>query len=198
MIKIPDIGNTTIWPVANEKGFYETLFHSYYADLCKLSFNIIKDKDKAEDVVQEVYVQLWQRRQSVEFSYSIKSYLFKSVYNKSITEYHKIIKRPTIDIHEHTDAVQTSANSEQEVQLNDIKTALHQAIGTMTDGCRTIFLMSREESLSYKEIADVLGISVKTVENQMGKALKHLRENLKEFILLYLFFINIIGVIDYL
>ncbi|MFN8417089.1 MAG: RNA polymerase sigma-70 factor [Cytophagaceae bacterium] len=191
MIKIPDIGNTTTWPESNEKGFYETLFHSYYADLCKLSFNIIKDKDKAEDVVQEVYVQLWQRRNSIEFTFSIKSYLFKSVYNKSITEYHKIIKRPTIDVHEHTEVLFAASNGEQQAQLNDVTNALHKAIGSMTDGCRTVFLMSREESLTYKEIAEVLGISIKTVENQMGKALKHLREHLKEFILLYLFFINL-------
>lgn len=188
MKKKVDIGATTYWPEKEEEqAFYQTLFHTYYADLCKFSFSIIKDKAKAEDIVQDVFIMLWQKRRSISFSFSIKSYVFKSVYNKSITAYHQHTKRIKVDLEEASGAAE-GVTAVEWTQAEELKEAIAKAIAEMTDGCRTIFLMSREEALSYKEISDILGISIKTVENQMGKALKHLRIHLNEYLILILFF----------
>jgi len=177
------------WPAENQEAFFESLFQTYYKQLCKFSFRIVRDKDIAEDVVQTCFVNLWKKKDSTVLKSSFKSYLFRSVYNRSINEYARAKKYKNEDV-SVLDSVHTSRNEDPllALQAQDTQKKIDQAIGAMPDGCRTIFLMSREEQLSYKEIAELLDISVKTVENQLGKALRILREHL--FILFIIFCIS--------
>lgn len=171
------------WP-EDQEAFLESLFHTYYKILCRFSFRIVHDKDKAEDVVQTCFVNLWQKKDSINIQSSFKSYLYRSVYNRSINEYtrsRKIIQEDISVLNEVSSSV--SEDPELLLQAKETQQKIDQAISFMPDGCRTIFLLSREEQLSYKEIAETLGISVKTVENQMGKALRILREHLFYLIL---------------
>jgi RNA polymerase sigma-70 factor (ECF subfamily) len=167
------------WPSDNQEAFFEALFHTYYKQLCRFSFRIVHDKDKAEDVVQTCFVNFWQKKDSTKIQTSFKAYLFRSVYNRSINEYtrsKKIIQEDISIIHDFSAAF--ADDPLLQLQAQETQKKIDQAILAMPDGCRTIFLMSREEGLSYKEIAETLEISVKTVENQLGKALRILREHL--------------------
>ena len=177
------------WPAENQEAFFESLFQTYYKPLCKFSFRILRDKDIAEDVVQTCFVNLWKKKDATVLKTSFKSYLFRSVYNRSINEYARAKKYRNEDV-SVLESVQTSRNEDPllVLQAQDTQKKIDQAIAAMPDGCRTIFLMSREEQLSYKEIAELLEISVKTVENQLGKALRILREHL--FILFIIFCIS--------
>lgn len=167
------------WPSDNREAYFEALFHTYYKQLCRFSYRIVRDKDKAEDVVQTCFVNFWEKRNAISIQSTFKAYLFRSVYNRSINEYtrsKKIVNEEISTLNE----VSGSASVDPILILEgeEIQRKIDNAIAAMPDGCRTIFMLSREDLLTYKEIAEMLQISVKTVENQMGKALKIMREHL--------------------
>jgi RNA polymerase sigma-70 factor (ECF subfamily) len=171
--------NEKEWPSENREEYFEALFHTYYKQLCRFSFRIVHDKDKAEDVVQTCFINFWQKRESISIQTSFKAYLFRSVYNRSLNEYtrsKKIINEEISVLNETSGSV--SEDPILLLQAEEIQKKINQAIAAMPDGCRTVFMLSREDQLSYKEIAEMLQISVKTVENQMGKALRIMREHL--------------------
>lgn len=178
--------NEKEWPSENREAYFEALFHTYYKQLCRFSFRIVHDKDKAEDVVQTCFINFWQKRESVTIQTSFKAYLFRAVYNRSINEYtrsKKIINEELSVLNEASGSI--SDDPELLLQAQDVQKKIDQAIAAMPDGCRTVFMLSREDQLSYKEIAEMLQISVKTVENQMGKALRIMREHLFALVLAY-------------
>lgn len=178
--------NEKEWPSENREAYFEALFHTYYKQLCRFSFRIVHDKDKAEDVVQTCFINFWHKRETIRIQTSFKAYLFRAVYNRSINEYSrskKIINEEVSVLNETGGSV--SDDPELLLQAQDVQKKIDQAIGAMPDGCRTIFMLSREDQLSYKEIAEMLEISVKTVENQMGKALRIMREHLFVLLIAY-------------
>ena len=173
------------WPAEEQDAFLEALFHTYYKMLCRFSFRIVHDKDKAEDVVQTCFINLWQKRESTTIQSSFKSYLYRSVYNRSINEYTRSKNIVNEDLSVLSDMHHSASDDPDLIlQAKETQQKIDHAIQSMPDGCRTVFLLSREEQLSYKEIAETLNISVKTVENQIGKALRILREHLFYLILL--------------
>ncbi len=175
------------WPAENQEAFFEDLFHTYYKQLCRFSFRIVHDKDLAEDVVQTCLINFWQKRDSLSIQTSFKSYLFRSVYNRSINEYLRTKKHTNEEI---SVLNETSGSPVDDplllIEAQETQKKIDAGIAAMPDGCRTVFMLSREEQLSYKEIAEMLQISVKTVENQMGKALRILREHLLSLFLAFL------------
>lgn len=171
--------NEKEWPSENREAYFEALFHTYYKPLCRFSFRIVHDMDKAEDIVQTCFVNFWQKRESVTIQLSFKAYLFRSVYNRSINEYtrsKKIINEDISVLNETGGSI--SDDPILLMQAQEMQKKIDKAIAAMPDGCRTVFMLSREDQLSYKEIAEMLQISIKTVENQMGKALRIMREHL--------------------
>lgn len=180
-------GNEKEWPLENKEAFFEALFHTYYKNLCRFSFRIVRDKEKAADVVQSCFINFWQKRDTVTIHVSFKSYLFRSVYNRSINAYNESKKTA----YEQLSVLEEVSSSQAhdpllQLQAQEMEKKIARAIGSMPEGCRTVFLLSREEQLSYKEIAEMLEISIKTVENQMGKALRILREHLFTLCTLFL------------
>jgi RNA polymerase sigma-70 factor (ECF subfamily) len=176
---------------------FESLFKKHYEELISLSFNIIRDKDSAKDVVQEVFVNLWKNKGSINFGGQIKHYLFKATAHTSLN--HLRSSRKLYRLEDYDQVKHLAANPGTETaSFKELELRSRQAIDRLPAQCKTIFLLSRHEGLKYQEIADTLGLSVKTVETQMGIALKKLRDDLKPFLALeFMAILVVIGALLY-
>ena len=139
---------------------------------------MVRQSDIAEDLAQDVFVRLWEKRESLNITSSIGAYLRRMAINEGISHLrkNKKVSFEEFDKSQHADVVMSA---EDAYLGQELKHKIQSAIDTLPPRCRIIFQLSRHEELTYKEIAQKLDISVKTVENQMGKALKILRELLK-------------------
>ena len=181
-----DAAITRLLKESNETEF-EELFKGYYKALCRYAYTLIRDLAPAEDIVQHVFYRLWEKREGLNLSGSIAAYLYKSVYHSSLNYLkHEKIRR-SHQTHIVRQMKDISDTASKKVLLGYLEQRLHTAINELPQQCRTIFQMSRFDELRYREIGDRLGISIKTVENQMGKALKFLRAKLIDFLPLLLF-----------
>jgi RNA polymerase sigma-70 factor (ECF subfamily) len=164
----------------DENRFIEVLFKKYYSPLCRTVNRIVNDTDAAEDLVQDVFMKVWNNRQTLEINLSIKSYLYRSAINSALNYLEKNKKKVHL---EESNFLEPSVNdAEDQLHFNEVQQRVKEATDALPPACKTIFILSRQENMSYKEIADSLQISPKTVENQMGKALKHFREYLSVYI----------------
>ena len=171
----------------SDKYLIEKLFEEYYATVLLYSISIVKDKDDAEDIVQRVFISLWRKMDSIDFHTSARAYLYRSVYHASLDLLkHKKIRKRYEDEVKKTNRVIHAANNDEK----ELSEKIESAINGLPDQCRKIFKMNRYDRLRYKDIAAVLHISEKTVENQMVKALRILRERLKDYLPVILFLIN--------
>lgn len=167
---------------------YEHVFKTWYAPLCRYGWTILKDKEEAEDVVQQVFISLWEKRETLEVKVSLKSLLYKYVYNAGLNRVQQ--KKVRSNYAKEAQVVQLNyTEAEKKLEEKELSNKIEKSIDGLPEQCAKIFRMSRFQHLKYQEIADQMGLSVKTVENQMGKALKLLRENLKEYLPFVLFFI---------
>jgi len=150
------------------------LFDLHYDDLCRYAFSLLENKEIAEEIVQEIFIYLWEKRQSINISASVKNYLFKSVKNQSInyfkSKYAKISSQ-TIDIDEYN----TNNLIIEKSDIKELSEISRNAIDSLPERCALVFKLSRNFGMTYNEIAESLQISVKTVENQMTIALKRIR-----------------------
>ncbi len=156
----------------------EALFKQYYTLLCRTAVRFTKDTEAAEDLVQEVFCKIWQNREVLDISSSYKGYLVRSVTNQALNY---LEKQKRLVLTEDSSPFENtySANTTMELlEGSEMESKIQHALEALPPQCRLIFEMSRFEEMSYKEIADSLTLSPKTVENQMGKALKILRHKL--------------------
>ncbi len=181
-IHLPEIKN------GNQKAF-EVVFKALYGDLCRYAYSILKDKDESEDLVQNTFVIFWEKRDQILIMGSLKSYLYKSVYNHFLNKIKHLGVRQ--EHQNHFKYTNSEAYSDTGNVANELENRIDQAIERLPTQCGKIFKMSRYEELKYQEIADVLDISVKTVENQIGKALKLMRLELSEYLVSLLIFFSI-------
>jgi RNA polymerase sigma-70 factor, ECF subfamily len=160
------------------------VFYDHAENLVRYAATILKDTDDAEDIVQQLFVAIWDKRNIPDVTTSLKSYLYRSVYNSSLNKLkQQKVKESYATYAEYVnDGLTAGANAF--VEQKETALIIEKAINELPEQCRLVFTMSRMEQLKYQEIADKLGISIKTVENQMGKALRHMRERLKDYILL--------------
>ena len=163
------------------KADFEKLFNTYYSNLCAYANNFLKDVDASEEVVQEVLFKLWANRESIEITSSVKSYLFRAVRNASLNALKHINIREDYKQQNEYER-QDELSSEDEMIVSELEQKIRLTIDLLPMERKKIFIMSRYEGLKYKEIADKLNISVSTVENQMVKALKFLRDELKDYL----------------
>ncbi|HSY76298.1 MAG TPA: RNA polymerase sigma-70 factor [Bacteroidia bacterium] len=168
---------------------FESVFKAHYKPLCSYAMAMLKDIDQADEVVQQVFCKIWERRSSLQITSSVKAYLYRSVRNDCLNQIkHTKIKEQYIK--HSTDHLNRSSDSASHKLLGrELEIKIQEAIDELPEQCAVIFRLSRFEELKYKEIAEQLSISIKTVENQMGKALKLLRVKLAEYISLAVIFI---------
>ncbi len=169
------------------KNALKTIFDSYYRPLCNYAFQFINDTDQAEEVVQDLMVRLWEKRNTLTIGTSLKNYLYRSVRNQCINLIqHEKVKQ--LHAQKIKDALFTEEAADSYHLEPELMDRLEAGIEALPEKQREIFRLSREEGLKYREIAGQLHISLKTVEAQMGLALKTLREKFKGSILLLIFF----------
>jgi RNA polymerase sigma-70 factor (ECF subfamily) len=164
-------------------------FNTFYIDLCKRSYRIVNREDVAEDIVQDVFVNVWKTYGNLPILDSPKAYLSRLVFNRSIDW---LRKNKNLCYEWPVEAIEVafdSLDSPKEFTSDQIIKKLHELVDLLPERCREVFVLSRFEDLTYKEIANKLGISVKTVENHMSKAFKFIRSSFpKEMLLAFYFF----------
>lgn len=164
------------------EGVFEQVFRKHYGSLCAYGRSILRDADEAEEIVQTVFVNIWEKRTEIEITQSLKSYLYRAVHNHCLN---RIKHQKVRDEHQQYAAYHQETTYEsvsQTVYKNELEQQLSVAIEKLPEQCRIIFKLSRFDELKYQEIADQLGLSIKTVENQIGKALKILRTELADYL----------------
>jgi len=168
---------------------FEALFRAHYSVLCSYANHFLKDIDAAEEVVQEVMLRIWTNRESLIIGTSMKSYLFRAVRNGCMNVLKHLNIREDYRSYKERETGENQRSQEDEMIMAELELKIRRAIDHLPLERRKVFILSRYEGLTYSQIAAKLGISVKTVENQMGKALKSLREELSDYLpLLLLFF----------
>lgn len=167
---------------------FEKIFKEHFKGLHAYAYTMLKDEQAAEDVVQNMFLKLWEKKERIHIEKSIAAYLYRSVYNDCINQINHMKVRAAYEAYESYNA--RNNNSEHDpVSYTELEGKIAQALNELPEGCRTVFQMSRYEELKYHEIAAKLGISIKTVENQMGKALRLMREKLAEHLPAVLIFL---------
>lgn len=167
---------------------FEMVFRTHYNSLCNYAYTFLSDHDEAEEIVQSTFIIFWEKRSDININHSLKAYLYRAVRNTCLNKLkHEKVKQ------KHEKHVLTFSNSGEEstaqsVMKNELEQKIAEALTRLPEQCRLVFSLSRFEDLKYQEIAEQLSISIKTVENHMGKALRMMREQLKDYLPLLLIF----------
>ncbi len=171
---------------------FESIFKGYYAMLCNFAYSFLDDKDEAEEVVQSTFLSIWEKHDSIDIKVSLKSYLYRAVHNSCLNKIkHSKVKKAHSDYKMSSNNVFDNDASENLIS-KELEHQIEVAINALPPKCAMVFKLSRFENLSYAEIAEQMDISVKTVENQMIKALRVLRVELKDYLpaLIWLLFLR--------
>jgi RNA polymerase sigma-70 factor (ECF subfamily) len=156
---------------------FDAIFRQHYAPLVGTAGSILHDRAAAEDVVQDVMLELWRRRESLTIETTLRSYLFRATRNRALNRIrHEQVARRAEPLLAPDPAVNPAAD--RRVHEQEIAAAVRAAVAELPARCREVFELSRVHGLKYAEIADAMSISIKTVEAQMGKALRLIRERL--------------------
>jgi RNA polymerase sigma-70 factor, ECF subfamily len=156
---------------------FDTIFRTWYGPLVGTAERMLRDRAVAEELVQDVMLELWRRRETLDAEGSAQAYLFQATRNRVLNHLRhlKIEQRSEPEIRNESSS---TPHADAAVAQEELSVAVQQAVQSLPDRCREVFELSRVHGLKYAEIARQLGISVKTVEAQMGKALRTLRERL--------------------
>jgi RNA polymerase sigma-70 factor (family 1) len=161
---------------------YELVFKDYYNSLCNYAHSIVEDLDEAEEMVQNTFLTLWENRLEINIHTSVKSYLYQAVHNNCLNRLKHEKVRQAYGKYKQQTADDLYDSVSQQLISKELQLQIKDAIEALPDQCRRVFELSRFEYLTYAEIAEQLGISIKTVEKHMIKALKHMREHLKDYL----------------
>ncbi len=159
-----------------DKNRFKEVFKKYYNPLCNFASTIVNDHKMAQDVVQDVFTKLWDKREKVTIDSNEKSYLFQAVKNRSLEMLRKRKSDMKVSTADFNDINLGNSGIEEEAKNYMLKEFLYKSIRQLPPKCQKIFVMNKVNGLTYNEIALDLDISVKTVENQIGKAYRKLRE----------------------
>ena len=168
---------------------FRQLFEEYYQPLTRYASSLVRNGMVAEELVQEVFCRVWERMDHHQMQQISAAYLYRAIHNESLNHLKRMKRQASYERHavtlDHSTGM-TGAPAESRA----LETAIRQALNGLPEQCRTIFQMSREEELKYTEIAAHLGISVKTVEAQMSKALRILRKKIAPYLPLMIFYMH--------
>ncbi len=173
---------------------FEQLFKSQFVPVCRFATQYVHDMDTARDIAQKVFIHLWENREKVDPGQSVKSYLFTAVKNRCLNHIRDQKKYRSrildVDIHDIDLAFE-----EDQLALEELQRKVAKALARLPEKCRQVFELSRYQHKKYQDIADTLGISVKTVEAHMSRALKGLREDLKDYLYILIVAANLPAVL---
>jgi RNA polymerase sigma-70 factor (ECF subfamily) len=168
---------------AGDESAFDALFTAWYSKLQAYAFSVLQNEAQAEEVVQTVFCRIWEKRRQWQVHTSMKAYLYGSVYHqcmdglrraKQVRKYQRHVLQSSIE--------GQAATASGKAELKELEAKLQYALLQLPDQCRAIFQLSRFGGLKYREIAEQLDLSVKTVEANVSKALKHLRDQLTDFL----------------
>ena len=161
------------------------LFRSHFTGLCYFAQKYVKDFETAKEIVQDAYISMWEKRETIDMERAVKSYLTMVIHNKCTNHLrdNRKFDKNILDIENLLDVPEYE--SSDSLVADELKISIDSAINELPEKCREIFVLNRYENLKYKEIADKLQISVKTVESQMSKALQHMRVRLAEYVTVF-------------
>ena len=175
---------------AGDINAFEMIFRTHYQPLCNYAYTFLQDKEEAEEIVQSTFLSVWEKKETLSIRTGVKPYLYAMVRNAclNVIKHEKIkqkhaVEELAIGVYSHESVSQAVATSELEVRIQE-------AMEALPEQCRLVFKLSRFEELKYSEIAEQLNISIKTVENHMGKALKIMREKLRDYLPLLIVLMN--------
>lgn len=163
----------------NEPEAFKTLFNKYYKALCLQAFLLVKDEEAAEDLVQGLFMKLWQEKQYFEIKTSIKSYLTTAVRNACFN----MLKQQKGRVMEETDSIihLSDESSEQILENKEMLNHLYVGIDSLPEQCRKVFNLVVLEEKKYQEAADELGVTINTVKTQLKRGFAKLREQMQKF-----------------
>jgi RNA polymerase sigma-70 factor (ECF subfamily) len=170
-------------PEQSVENLFEQVFRSHFKSLHSYAATILRDPVPAEEVVQTIFMRWWEKKEQIDIKENISVYLYRAVHNESLNYLKHEKVRAAYQSHamrRHTHHQPEKASDK--VTVGELQQKLEKALQELPEQCRTIFQLSRFDELKYREIADRLDLSIKTVENQMGKALRLLRLKLVDFL----------------
>ena len=169
---------------------FEGVFREHYGALCQYACNMLRDRDDAEEEVQALFLAFWERRETILISTSLKAYLYRSVHNRCLNRIKHLSIRDEHRQHVTYVGEASTLSPMDALAGQELGERIEVAMKQLPEQCRRVFYLSRFEELRYGEIAERLGISAKTVENQIGKALRILRLELADFLGFWLIIIH--------
>ena len=172
-----------------DNGEFDRIYIDHYPALLQYAYTMLKDRVLAEEMVHQVFLKILEKGGQINVHTSLKAYLYRAAHNECLNYFkHQKVKQA----HQEYAVAEYGAASESasgSLQYKELEKRMHIAINELPEQCRTVFQMSRFEELKYAEIALQLGISIKTVENQISKALKRLRVQLADYLPLFCWFL---------
>lgn len=163
------------------KDAMSAIFRKYYSEVCKAIIRVVQQPETSEDIAQEVFYELWRKREELQITTSLRAYLRRAAMNRSLN-FLRDQRLQFEDVEQQTELESPQLSASDQLESAELEQLIQQAIQQLPDRCRAVFLLSRFEDLTYREIAEKLEISEKTVENQISKALKLLRHALNPFV----------------
>ena len=164
-----------------DQAAFKEVYYRHFPLLTAVAKHITRDTAAAEDVAQATLISFWNKREDILVQTSLSSYLKQMAVREAIGQKRKETHRQEL-LEARPDISVSEAFVDTSVEFNEVYESVEQAVDALPEKCQEVFRLSRMEGLTYREIAESMNISIKTVENQMGRALKHLRRSLREFI----------------
>jgi len=161
---------------------YELLFREYFQPLLSYAISILKSEAEAEEVVQDIFFNLWRNKKKLNIHTSFSSYLYRAVHNNCLQLLKKEKRKLNYQQDQRNWNYHESMSPGEIMQYNELYGKINNAIDELPENCKTIFKLNRFQGLKYSEIAEKLAISIKTVEANMTKALKHLRRHMDKYV----------------
>jgi RNA polymerase sigma-70 factor, ECF subfamily len=163
---------------------FELLFKGEYKGLCFFAMKYVKDIETSREIVQDAFVSLWEKKDTIDLSKQVRSYLSTSVRNKCLNwlRNNRKFNNTLLDVEDLPHEIRF--DPPDRMVMTELSERIETSLDELPEKCREVFRLSRSENLKYNQIAEQLGISVKTVEAQMSKALQHMRTRLAEYLTL--------------